>query len=75
MFYECSPNNLDEFVDQLLDGQLTPYLKSEPVPTSNDAPVKVCLYLKPCSLFPLIVIELISTVISREYSFPQNAEF
>lgn len=38
---DFSPENLDEFVEQLLGGQLTPYLKSEPVPTSNDAPVKV----------------------------------
>jgi len=38
---EFSPENLDEFVEQFLAGQLTPYLKSEPVPASNDAPVKV----------------------------------
>jgi len=38
---DVSVENLDTFVEQLLDGQLTPYLKSEPVPTSNDDPVKV----------------------------------
>jgi len=36
-----SIENLDAFVEQLLSGQLKPYLKSEPVPTSNEGPVKV----------------------------------
>ena len=38
-----SPENLDAFAEQMLGGQLKPYLKSEPVPTSNDGPVKVSL--------------------------------
>jgi len=41
VLYDASPENLDAFVEQLLSGQLTPYLKSEPVPSSNDGPVKV----------------------------------
>lgn len=38
---DFSPDELESFVTRLLDGQLKPYLKSEPVPTSNDDPVKV----------------------------------
>jgi len=38
---DFSPENLDTFVEQLLGGELKPYLKSEPVPTSNEGPVKV----------------------------------
>jgi len=41
VLYDVSLENLDTFVEQLLNGQLTPYLKSEPVPASNDGPVKV----------------------------------
>lgn len=51
--------NLDSFVEQLLDGQLKPYLKSEPVPTSNDGPVKVrCLQQSVCEFFKRKVIYL-----------------
>ncbi|XP_074651365.1 protein disulfide-isomerase A3-like [Tubulanus polymorphus] len=38
---EFSMDNLEKFVQNLLDGKLEPYLKSEPVPEDNDAPVKV----------------------------------
>jgi len=38
---DFSPENLEQFVEQFLAGQLTPYLKSEPVPSTNDGPVKV----------------------------------
>lgn len=38
---EFSVEKFEEFVEEFLDGKLTPYLKSEPVPASNDAPVKV----------------------------------
>jgi len=46
MYVACavtSVENLDTFVEQLLGGELKPYLKSEPVPTSNEGPVKVSL--------------------------------
>lgn len=38
---EFSMDNLEKFVKELLDGKLKPYLKSEPIPASNDEPVKV----------------------------------
>ncbi|KAL3289630.1 hypothetical protein HHI36_023040 [Cryptolaemus montrouzieri] len=34
---------LEVFVQDLLDGKLTPYLKSEPIPESNNEPVKVAV--------------------------------
>ena len=34
-------DNLEKFVKDLLDGKLKAYLKSEPIPESNDDPVKV----------------------------------
>ena len=34
-------DNLEKFVNDLLDDKLKPYLKSEPIPDSNDDPVKV----------------------------------
>ena len=34
-------DNLEKFVNDLLDGKLKAYLKSEPIPDSNDEPVKV----------------------------------
>lgn len=34
-------DNLEKFANDVLEGKLKPYLKSEPIPTSNDAPVKV----------------------------------
>ena len=37
-----SVENLESFVNALLDGNLKPYLKSEPVPDANDEAVKVC---------------------------------
>jgi len=40
---EFSVENLQDFVAKLLDGELEPYIKSEPVPESNDAPVKVAV--------------------------------
>lgn len=36
-----SVDGLKEFATQFLNGELTPYVKSEPVPASNDGPVKV----------------------------------
>lgn len=38
-----STESLELFVQDLLDEKLTPYLKSEPVPESNDEPVKVAV--------------------------------
>lgn len=38
---EFSLQNLENFVKKYFDGKLTPYLKSEDVPTSQDQPVKV----------------------------------
>ena len=42
--YAFSVDNLEKFTNNFLDGKLKPYIKSEPVPESNDEPVKVsCL--------------------------------
>jgi len=38
---EFSVENLEKFANDLLEGNLEPYLKSEPIPDSNDEPVKV----------------------------------
>lgn len=38
---DFSPERLETFVEDFLDGKLSPYLKSEPIPASNDEPVKV----------------------------------
>jgi protein disulfide isomerase family A protein 3 len=38
---EFSVENLEKFAYDVLEGKLEPYLKSEPVPSSNDEPVKV----------------------------------
>ncbi|XP_063699405.1 protein disulfide-isomerase A3 [Culicoides brevitarsis] len=38
---EFNVDNLQAFVNDLYEGALEPYVKSEPVPTSNDGPVKV----------------------------------
>lgn len=40
---EFSVDNLRNFLTQLLDGELEPYIKSEPVPESNTAPVKIAV--------------------------------
>lgn len=40
---EFSIEALDKFVQDILGGKLEPYLKSEPVPESNDEPVKVAV--------------------------------
>lgn len=38
---EFNVENLNAFVNDLYEGALEPYVKSEPVPSSNDGPVKV----------------------------------
>lgn len=38
---EFSPENLEKFVSDFLAGNLEPFLKSEPIPTSDDGNVKV----------------------------------
>jgi len=38
---DFSVDALEQFVNDVLDGKLKPYLKSEPIPESNDGPVKV----------------------------------
>ncbi|PVD19713.1 hypothetical protein C0Q70_20204 [Pomacea canaliculata] len=38
---EFTLESFEEFVRNALDGKLEPYLKSEPIPESNDEPVKV----------------------------------
>jgi protein disulfide isomerase family A protein 3 len=38
---EFTVERLQAFTEQFLDGKLKPYIKSEPVPESNDGPVKV----------------------------------
>lgn len=40
---EFSVENLESFVDQMLNGKLEPYIKSEEIPEKNDAPVKVAV--------------------------------
>lgn len=40
---EFSVDNLQAFATELEEGSLEPYVKSEPVPESNDAPVKVAV--------------------------------
>ncbi|XP_022244185.1 protein disulfide-isomerase A3-like isoform X3 [Limulus polyphemus] len=40
---EYSPENLEKFLQDLVDGKLKPHIKSEPIPESNDAPVKVAV--------------------------------
>ena len=45
-----SLENLDSFVEQMLSGELKPYLKSEPIPTSNEGPVKVSIIRNHCKL-------------------------
>lgn len=40
---EFSVDNLQDFVEKLLEGELEPYIKSEPIPESNDAPVKIAV--------------------------------
>ena len=34
-------DNLRNFAQQFVDGELEPYIKSEPIPEDNDGPVKV----------------------------------
>lgn len=36
-----SVDNLEKFANDFFDGKLKPYIKSEPIPESNDEPVKV----------------------------------
>lgn len=43
MSEEFSIDNFRSFVNKLKDGELTPYIKSEPIPESNDGPVKVAV--------------------------------
>lgn len=40
---EFSVENLRDFVEKLLDGELEPYVKSESIPENNNAPVKVAV--------------------------------
>ncbi|KAH8401434.1 hypothetical protein KR009_005448, partial [Drosophila setifemur] len=40
---EFSVENLQDFVEKLLGSELEPYIKSEAIPESNDAPVKVAV--------------------------------
>lgn len=40
---EFSVDNLLDFAQKLLNGELEPYIKSEPVPEKNDEPVKVAV--------------------------------
>ena len=40
--FSSSMDNLEKFANDLLDGKLEPYLKSEPVPTQDEA-VKVSI--------------------------------
>uniref|UniRef100_A0A1L8EE44 Protein disulfide-isomerase n=1 Tax=Haematobia irritans TaxID=7368 RepID=A0A1L8EE44_HAEIR len=40
---EFSVENLRDFAEKLLEGELEPYIKSEPIPEDNSAPVKVAV--------------------------------
>jgi len=37
----CSVDNLEQFVEQLLIGKLHPYVRSAPVPQTDDGLIKV----------------------------------
>ena len=39
--HTCSVDNLRNFAQQFVNGELEPYIKSEPIPEDNDGPVKV----------------------------------
>lgn len=40
-FFSHSTENLEKFVEDLLAGKMGAYVKSAPLPESNDGPVKV----------------------------------
>lgn len=64
MSEEFTPERLQTFTEKFLDGQLTPYLKSEPVPESNDGPVKVVV----ASTFDSIVNDPTKDVLIEFYA-------
>ena len=41
ILFHCSVDNLKAFVQKLVDGELEPYVKSEPIPEDNSGPVTV----------------------------------
>lgn len=41
LFFCFSMDSLEQFVRDFLFGKIEPHIKSEPVPDSNDEPVKV----------------------------------
>ncbi|KAK3606224.1 hypothetical protein CHS0354_037897 [Potamilus streckersoni] len=43
MSEEFSEENLEKFVNDMMDGKLEEYMKSEPIPASNDEPVKMAV--------------------------------
>ena len=43
-------DTLEQFVRDFLAGKVEEYVKSEPVPESNDEPVKVLLFCVKCML-------------------------
>lgn len=40
-YEKFSVDTLEKFTNEFKDGSLKPYIKSEPIPESNDGPVKV----------------------------------
>lgn len=46
-----SPENLEKFVNDFLGGKLESYIKSEPIPTSDDGDVKVRACIKTLDQF------------------------
>ena len=48
--HSCSVDNLRNFAQQFVDGELEPYIKSEPIPEDNDGPVKVRRAMTLCDL-------------------------
>lgn len=52
---------LERFLQDYFDGNLKKYLKSEPVPESNDGPVKVSAASDVAKLLPVAVEALFSS--------------
>lgn len=43
LFFRCSVEAFEKFVNSVLDGTLEPFVKSEPIPENNNEPVKVAV--------------------------------
>lgn len=43
LFYHSRVEDFRKWIQELKDGNLEPYIKSEPIPETNDGPVKVAV--------------------------------